>query len=293
VAREPEAALAMVSAPAVLADAGRDVDWALAVLRALGALAWRLPGIGDLHARLRLPASEAVAELSARVRVDVDASRAFHASHKPILLPGFFEVLADRRIVDESQHGASLALFGEQLRLDGGEALAHFDAMVARCPELVEPLAQRLLEEVPLAQRELRDLAPARVEAIATRLRAEARRTGIVGLVAAGGALSAVSGIALIGGGPGGTGGFSGLALWGLYGLETRQYEKQVRAKVGRAVVDLGITRACARQWLDENRWRALRLARFSYHMKQDKALLLLGMAAAATAPATPSTDAP
>jgi len=283
VASAPDAALKMVTDPRVLQDAARDVDWALAVLRVLGALAWRLPGIDEVRSRIKLAPGAAVADLSARVAMDLDAARAYHAWHRPILLPGLIEVVADGRVVDDRQHRANLALLGEQVRVDPLESFAHFDTMADRCPTLVAPLAQRLLEEVPPERRDLRDMHPDDVDALATKMRDVSRRTGVVQALATGSMAVLLSGVVAIVAGGGPTGGVGAFAIWGGYHLEKRQYERSVRAMVARVLVERGVTRACARQWLDGNRRRALRLARFSFHMKTDGALLLLGMAAAAS----------
>ncbi|HUQ06674.1 MAG TPA: J domain-containing protein [Kofleriaceae bacterium] len=282
---KPDAAMAMITTPAVLGDASRDPDWAIAVLRAIGAASWRVPGVADVRGRIRLASGKAVDEMSERVAGDLDAARAFHAWHRPILLPGFLEVIADGRIVDDDQHRANLTLFGEQLRLQPDETLGYFDAIALRCPQLVDPLARRLLEEVPADRRDLHTTSAERQSAVGAAMRAVSRRTPFVGAVASLGAVSAVSAAGFIATGGTGGGGISAFGIWAWYAFDKRAYEKRVRGLLARALLDVGVTRACAREWLDSNRGRALRLARFSFHMRQDRALLLHGMAVAATAP--------
>jgi hypothetical protein len=116
------------------------------------------------------------------------------------------------------------------------------------------------------------------------------RRAPFVQALTSIGAATAMSAFGVVTTGGTGGGGLAALGLWGWYALDKRAYEKRVRAMLGRALVDVGVTRACAREWIDTNRGRALRLARFTYHMRTDGALLLLGMAVAATAPREPGT---
>lgn len=273
---------------AALADDGRpraEPAWAEVALRAIAALAWRQPGLDAERARLgALPTDPAVTALAARVQADLDAARAFHARYRPVLPPGLLELLADGPLVDAGGRRALATQLRALVLEDPDALLAHWDTLELRCPELVAALAHRLVEDVPLDRREWAALAPAVAAELVARVRAAAAEIGIARavVIAAIGAAATAATFSL--GGPDGGTGLSvpavGIWVW----LDGRQYHHGgVRERLARLLIDAGVTRACLRWWLDRNRVRAFRVARFSWHAGRDQPLLLVGLVAAAS----------
>jgi hypothetical protein len=291
VARDPDTAVRRLEARELLDAVGHDPTVAVAVLRALAALAWRSPAARAIYARVPAwPTHRQVVRWRERVEHDLIAGHEFRACHRPILPPYVLDLVADAGVAGPDERRATAAALLAELRADPMHYLESFDVLDTRCFPLAEALTPRLLDDVGLDRREL-DVLPAPLAAeLGQRLTRLGGRLATMLVALAGGAsLVAGAGIAIfiepalgIMAGGGGVAGSSG--------LRGQAYRRSVRRELAVVVCDLGITRAAVREAM---RRRGGRLAGFAAPLGNDRPMRLLAMLAAAAHTALDDGDGP
>jgi len=278
---DPGAALRVVGEPGRLLAAAVNPDVAIAVLRAISALAWRSDDAGAVLARVeRWPDTAQVKRALNRTQLVIAAAREYRLVYTPVLPPYLYELIAVAPYGSKDQRVTIGATLRRELVDDPGGYLASLDTLTARCHDLVQALTLLLVEDVAPARRELATLPPEIAEdlnARLTRLRGGVASflvsTGMLGGFVAGTAVGSIlldPGVGvMIGGGT--------AALVGT--VRGRIYGHWVRDPLAAVLAEVGITRACARERM---RQRGGRLAKFALTAGDDTSLRLFGMVAAA-----------
>ncbi len=280
--RDPAAAARVVGEPGRLLAASVNPEIAVAVLRAIAALAWRTDDAAAVLARVeRWPDAPAVKRALLRAQLDIGAAREYRQVYSPVLPPYLHDLVAVAPFGDRAQRVAIGAASRGELVDDPMGYLASLETLYARCHGLAEALTMLLVEDVAPARRELATLPTEIAEQLdqrLTKLRGGAASllvtSGVIGGFVGGFGVGAVfldPGLGLMTGG-------GAAALVGT--LRGRIYGRWVRAPLAGLLAEVGVTRACARERM---RQRGGRLARFALTAGDDNALRLFGMIAAAS----------
>ncbi len=277
---DADAAMHRLDAAALPAAVASEPAVAVAVLRAVSALAWRTPRAASVFTRLdRFAGTRQVARWRERAQLDLMAGAAYREAHRPILPPFVFDLLADAALESPARRRATAGALVNELRADPMHYLESFEVLDGRCFDLSEALTVRFLDDVALDRRELDVLPRPLALELSQRLTLLGGRMATLLVTLAGvGALAAGTGVAILvepslgmmaaGGG-----------LFGAGGLRGQAYRRSVRRELARIVADLGVTRACLREAM---RRRGGRLSGFANPAGNDRALRLCGMLAAA-----------
>jgi hypothetical protein len=289
-------AIQMAGEPALLSDAKHDPMPAILILNAVSCLAWR----DDDAARSILRAASSmvhhplVSRLHDRATLDVDlVGREYRIHGAPPLPQHVRELLSDWSILAPPARHELVENLRTSLRASSGEYLEHFTATAKRHRRFSNALTERLLDGVPERRRLLVRLPLALRDKLGDELRAASRKTPwflslLVVLLGVATTVAVVFAMLpqlkkdddyvmvpmFI------MGAYLGAAML----LDRYLYGATVRRLLAVAIANAGVTRAAAREWLQANRCRALRLARFAMWMQADDALRLVGMIAGTVA---------
>jgi hypothetical protein len=286
-------AIAMASEPTLLTDAAQEPMPAVLALNAVSCLAWRDQDEAErILRKLRsLPSHPVVVGLHDRATLDVDqGGREYKIYGKPPLPAHVLELMADWPILSPPARGQLADQLRGALVANPVEYLEHLDGTVKRYPHLADALTHRLLDGVPAHRRDVASLPDELRDKLGDELRAASRRapwflTTLVILLG----IVTVVGVALILSPDTEEEGENtvvacsfvlGLYVLAAMGLDRFLYRTKVRKLLVVAVARAGVTRAAAREWLQENRRRVVRLFRFAPWMQGDDALRLVGMIA-------------
>ena len=279
--RDPAEAVRVVGEPGRLLAAAVNPEVAIAVLRAIAALAWRSDEAAAVLARVeRWPDTPQVKRALNRTQLVIAAAREYRLVYSPVLPPYLYELVAVAPYGAKEQRVDIGAALRRELLRDPGLYLASLDTLHARCHDLHEALTTMLVDDVAPARRELAALPAEIAEELDVRL-TELRggaasflvSTGMIGSFVGGTAVGAIfldPGVGLMMGG-------GAAALVGT--VRGRVYGRWVRDPLARVLADVGVTRACARERM---RQRGGRLAKFALSAGDDSPLRLFGMVAAA-----------
>lgn len=280
--RDPAAALRVVGEPGRLLAAAVNPDVAIAVLRAISALAWRSDEAGAVLARVeRWPDTPQVKRALNRTQLVIAAAREYRFVYSPVLPPYLYELVAIAPYGSKEQRvNIGAALRGELVD-DPAVYLASLDTLDQRCNALSAALTVLLVEDIAPARRELATLPPEISEDLdnrLTKLRGGAASllvsTGMLGGFVGGTAFGAI----LLEPGVGVMMGTGAAAL--VATVRGRVYGRWVRTPLAAILAEVGVTRACARERM---RQRGGRLGKFAATAGDDQALRLFGMIAAAS----------
>jgi hypothetical protein len=279
--RDPAKALEVVGEPGRLLAASVNPEVAIAVLRAIAALAWRSDEAAAVLARVeRWPDTAAVKRALNRTQLVIAAAREYRFAYTPVLPPYLYELVAVAPYGSKEQRVNVGAALRREMVDDPAHYLASLETLCARCFDLAQALTVLLVEDIAPARRELATLPPEiaeELDARLTKLRGGAASflvtTGMFGGFVGGTVVGAVlldPGVGVLMGG--GT-----AALVGT--VRGRVYGRWVRNPLAEVLAEVGVTRACARERM---RQRGGRLGKFAEAAGDDHALRLLGMVAAA-----------
>ncbi|MBE7450426.1 MAG: hypothetical protein HS111_16455 [Kofleriaceae bacterium] len=281
--RDPAGALRVVGEPGRLLAATANPEVAVAVLRAIAALAWRTADAAALLGRVeRWPDAPSVARALARAQLDVAAANEYRHVYSPVLPPYLYELVAVAPYGPRRQRVAIGQALADELRADPGGYLALLDTLYARCHDLAAALTLVLVEEVAPARRELVALPPEIAAALDRGL--DRLRGGAAFLLVTSAAVTAFVGGTMVGAafldpGIGLLAGGGAAALVGT--MRGKVYGRWVRTPLAAVLAEVGVIRAVARERM---RQRGGRLGRFAVTAGDDAPLRLFGMTAAAAA---------
>ncbi len=278
--RDAGAAVRLVGEPGRLLAASVNPEVAIAVLRAISALAWRSDEAAALLTRVeRWPDTAAVKRALGRTQLVIAAAREYRLVYTPVLPPYLYDLVAVAPYGTLAQRVAIGETLRGELVDDPGGYLASLDTLSARCYDLSQALTVLLVEDIAPARRELATLPPEVAEDLdtrLTRLRGGAASflvsTGVIGGFVGG----TVAGSILLDPGVGVMIGGGTAALVG--SVRGKVYDRWVRIPLAALLAEVGITRACARERM---RQRGGRLGKFALIAGDDNSLRLLGMVAA------------
>jgi hypothetical protein len=279
--RDPGEALRVVGEPGRLLAAAVNPDVAVAVLRAISALAWRSDDAGAILARVeRWPDTPSVKRAFARTQLVVAAAREYRLVFSPVLPPYLYEMVAVAPYGGLEQRVNIGAALRRELCDDPAGYLASLDTLVARCHDLAQALTLLLVDDVAPARRELATLPPEIAEDLDVRL--TKLRGGFTSFLVSTGVVTTfvggtIAGAVLVEPGFGLLVGGGSAALVGT--VRGRIYGRWVRNPLAAIIAEVGVTRAAARERM---RQRGGRLAKFALTAGDDTSLRLFGMVAAA-----------
>lgn len=279
--RDPAAAVRVVGEPGRLLAAAVNPEVAIAVLRAIAALAWRSDEAAAVLARVeRWPDTPQVKRALDRTQLVIAAAREYRHVYSPVLPPYLYELVAVAPYGELEQRVGIGAALRKELVHDPAGYLASLDTLHARCHDLAEALARLLVDDVAPARRELATLPPEIAEDLDRRL--TKLRGGAASFLVSTGMLGGFVGGTVVGSifldpGVGVVMGGGAAALVGT--VRGRVYGRWVREPLARVLAEVGVTRACARERM---RQRGGRLAKFALSAGDDLPLRLFGMIAAA-----------
>jgi hypothetical protein len=278
--RDPAVAARIVGEPGRLLAASVNPEVAVAVLRALAALAWRTDEVSSILARVaRWPDVAPVKRALERVQLDIAAGHEYRVAYSPVLPPYMHELVALAPFVERERRAELGAALRAELVSDPGGYLALLDTLNVRCYPLATALTLRILDDVAWPRRELGALLPelrVQLDVALDRLRG-----GFLSMLVTTGAVGAgiagfAAGVAIEPGLGVAAGGGAALMVSSLRG---RVYLRFVRVPLAGVLATCGVTRACARERMQQ---RGGRLNRFAGVAGDDNPLRLFGMIAAA-----------
>jgi hypothetical protein len=278
--RDPGEALRVVGEPGRLLAATVNPDVAIAVLRAIAALAWRSDEAAAVLARVeRWPDTPAVKRALNRTQLTIAAAREYRFVYSPVLPPFLYELIAVApygSLEQRVQIGAAL----RREAIDDPETyLAALDTLVTRCYDLSQALTVMLVDDIAPARRELPLLPPEIADELDRRL--TKLRGGAASILVTTGMFGGFVGGTVVGSvfldpGVGVMMGGGAAALVGT--VRSRIYGHWVRVPLATVLAEVGVTRACARERM---RQRGGRLAKFAQSAGDDNAMRLFGMVTA------------
>jgi hypothetical protein len=279
--RDPAAAARVVGEPGRLLAASVNPDVAVAVLRAIAALAWRSDDAAPLLHRVeRWPDTPAVKRALARAQLDLAAAIEYRRVYSPVLPPYLYELVAVAPFGPREQRIEIGAALRRELCADPGGYLASLDTLTLRCHDLAQALTVLLVEEVAPARRELAALPPEVAQDLDGRL--TRLRGGVASFLVSSGTVAAFAGgfgagVVFVDPGIGVMAGGGAAMLVG--SVRGKIYGRWIRIPLALLLAEVGVTRACARARMRE---RGGRLGKFAETAGDDNALRLFGMTAAA-----------
>lgn len=277
---DPAAALRLVGSVDRIRESATDPDAAVAVLRAVAALAWRTDEVAALAERIpRWPQVPAVVRARERVQLDLAAGREFRRAYTPVLPPYLHELLAVAPFVDGPRRADLATALRAELMNETATYLELLETLHLRCHELATALTMRLLDDVAWARRELPAMLPEHraqldraLDGVGGGFLATMVTTGAIGagMLGFGAGIIFDPAMAVAGGG--------GAALL-MTSMRGQVYRRFVRVPLAGVLARCGVTRACARERMMQ---RGGMLRRFAGVAGGDNAMRLFGMIAAA-----------